>query len=197
MLKIGLTGGIGSGKSFIGEIFRHLNVPVYEADKEARRLMESDALLIESIKNLLGKEAYRDGNLNRTFIGNIVFSNPSALNSLNSLVHPAVQKDFERWSRIHIDQAYVIEEAAILFESGSAEKMDYVVFIRAALETRIERTMARDSVSREDVLMRIRQQADDTEKEIMADFTIINENDSMILPQIVDLHQKFINLNKV
>jgi len=195
MLKIGLTGGIGSGKTTVGEVFAELGVPVYVADKLGRRLMEEDAAVRASVRALFGENAYTDGALNRRYIGSIVFEDKRLLRQLNSIVHPAVHKDFQEWTLHFDDRSYVLEEAAVLFESGAAERMDYTVFVKAAEETRINRVMRRDGITREQVEARIRHQWDDERKENLADFIIYNENDSMILPQIVDLHNKFLELN--
>lgn len=196
MLKIGLTGGIGSGKSVVGTIFAALGVPVYEADKEARRLMERDQDMIREIKGLFGLSAYDNGKLNREYIGRIVFADKKILNLLNAIVHPAVQKDFKNWTHQFDTAPYVVEEAAILFESGSAKQMDYIIFVKADLQTRINRVVQRDKVSAEDVLARMESQLDESEKERQSDFIILNENGSMILPQIVDLHNKIVNFKR-
>lgn len=195
MLKIGLTGGIGSGKTLVGSVFNELGVPVYEADIAARRLMESEESVIRGVIDLLGGQAYSEGRLNRSFIAEKVFSNDKLLKELNGIVHPAVRKDFDRWTRQFATSPYVIEEAAILFESGGAAMMDFTVFVKADVATRITRVMERDQVTEMEVKQRIARQMDDREKERLADFVIINDNDSMILPQIVDLHNKFLKLN--
>lgn len=196
MLKIGLTGGIGSGKSYVGKIFGEMNIPVYEADREARRLMEKDSAIRDSVVSLFGNKAYEEEKLNNTYIGSIVFNDRIMLDRLNAIVHPAVQDDFLKWAETRADYPYVIEEAAILFESGAAKNMDYIIFVKADLETRIERVMKRDQVSREVVQNRIKNQGGDREKEKLADFIINNDNDSMILPQIVDLHNTFCKYSK-
>ena len=195
MLKIGLTGGIGSGKTLVGEVFAALKVPVYVADQEARRLMETSPVLRNSLDKLFGSKAFKGDNLDRRYIGEIVFNDKRMLTSLNKIVHPAVHADFERWAEQYRDLPYVMEEAAVLFESGGAKRMDKTFFVKAAEQTRIRRVMARDNVSGEQVLARIRNQWSDEKKEKLADFIIYNENDSMILPQIVDLHQDIIKLN--
>jgi len=192
MLKIGLTGGIGSGKTFVSMIFRELNIPVYEADKEARRLMETSTRLINSIKNEFGEESYSNSRLNRSYLADIVFKNADKLQTLNMLVHPVVHADFESWCNQYIDRSYVVEEAAILFETGAAAKMDYIVYVKADLETRIKRVIDRDGLSREEVMHRISRQGNEYDKEKSADFIISNDIDSMILPQIVDLHNRFL-----
>jgi dephospho-CoA kinase len=196
MLKIGLTGGIGSGKTLVSSIFRELNVSVYNADTEAKRLMETDQALIRHINSLLGPKSYQRGKLNRKYISEEVFSDKFKLESLNSIVHPAVRHDFEKWLLGRADEPYVIKEAAILFESGGAETVDYTIFVKADVRTRIDRVVERDHVSAEQVLKRMDHQMDDQEKEKLADFLINNEIGSMILPQIVDLHNKFLKLNR-
>lgn len=192
MLKIGLTGGIGSGKSYVSMIFRELKIPVYEADREARRLMETNLRLMTSIKNEFGEEAYVNSKLNRKYLADIVFKDTDKLQTLNRMVHPVVHMDFDNWCNQYTDLSYVVEEAAILLETGGAARMDYIIYVKADLETRISRVISRDKVSRNVVLQRISNQGDDSEKEKLADFIIYNENDSMILPQIVDLHNRFL-----
>jgi dephospho-CoA kinase len=195
MLKIGLTGGIGSGKTYISGVFRELGIPVYHADAEAKRIMENDPAVRRLIKSLLGPDSYINGKLNREYIGQVVFSDKKKLEALNSIVHPAVQQDFNNWSQDHSEQPYIIKEAAILFEAGGAEEMDHTIFVKAKIETRIARVVERDQVSELMVMDRIDKQMDDHEKEKLADFVINNEIGSMILPQIVDLHNKFLKIN--
>lgn len=195
MLRIGLTGGIGSGKTTVCSIFRELGVSVYDADREAKRLMESDAGLIKLIRNLLGSNAYYKGRLNRKFIAEMVFYDTEKLEALNAIVHPAVRNDFNKWSMVKSDEPYVIEEAAILFESGGAASMDYTIFVKADKKTRIRRVVERDHVSDEQVRARMDRQMDDKKKEELSDFIINNEINSMILSQIVDLHNKILKLN--
>ncbi len=196
MLKIGLTGGIGSGKTYVTAIFKELGIAVYNADTEAKRIMETDPVVGRLIQRLLGTEAFKDGKLNRKVISEIVFSDKKKLEKLNSIVHPVVRQDFQKWTLDYAEQPYVIKEAAILFESGAAEAMDYTVFIKADIDTRIERVVERDHVPAAMVRKRINNQMDDREKEKLADFVINNETGSMILPQIVDLHNKLVKINR-
>ena len=195
MLKIGLTGGIGSGKTTVCSVFRELGVSVYDADIEAKRLMESDAGVVRQITSLLGPNAYITGRLNRSFIAEVVFSDKQKLDVLNAIVHPAVRQDFDKWTLGKTGEPYIIKEAAILFESGGAAAMDYTIFVKATIRTRIDRVVERDQVSPDQVQARIDSQMDDKEKEKLSDFIINNEINSMILPQIVDLHNKFLKLN--
>ncbi len=196
MLKIGLTGGIGSGKTLVSSVFKEFNISVYNADTEAKRLMETDPDIIRLIKSLLGPKSYQRGKLNRKYVSEVVFTDKDKLESLNSIVHPAVRREFEKWALGKVSEPYVIEEAAILFESGGAETMDYTIFVKAGINTRINRVVERDHVSPEQVRRRIKHQMDEREKEKLADFIINNEIGSMILPQIVDLHNKFLKLNR-
>ena len=196
MLKIGLTGGIGSGKTTVCSVFRELGVSVYDADREAKRLMESDTGVVRQITSLLGPNAYKKGRLNRSFIGEVVFSDKQKLEALNAIVHPAVRQDFDTWTLGKTSEPYIIKEAAILFESGGASAMDYTIFVKADVKTRISRVVERDQVSPDQVQARIDSQMDDKEKEVLSDFIINNEINSMILSQIVDLHNIFLKLNR-
>lgn len=196
MLKIGLTGGIGSGKTLVSSVFKELGISVYNADTEAKRLMEADSGIIRRIKSLLGPQSYQNGKLNRKFISDVVFFDNVKLESLNAIVHPAVRQDFERWVVEKASEPYVIKEAAILFESGGVETLDYTIFVKADMNTRIGRVVERDHVTAGQVRSRMDHQMDDQEKERLADYIINNEIGSMILPQIVDLHNKFLKLNR-
>jgi dephospho-CoA kinase len=196
MLKIGLTGGIGSGKTLVGSVFRALGAPVYEADKEARRLMEYDKAVMAGVKSLFGEAAYANGKLNRSHLAEKVFADNELLGQLNSIVHPAVRKDFDMWTRQFATRPYVVKEAAILFETGGDAAMDFTVFVKADMGVRIARVMERDKLTEAEVRQRISRQMDDQQKALLADFIIYNENDRMILPQIVDLHNKFSKLNR-
>lgn len=196
MLKIGLTGGIGSGKSFVGKVFRSLGIPVYEADVEAKRLMVEDAEVVSGITSLIGSEAYYSGKINREYIASRVFKDKALLADLNEIVHPALGHDFERWVERQTGSKYVIEEAAILFESGASDRMDYSIVVQADEDTRLKRVMERDGVLEEAVRARMANQLSGDELIKMADFIIYNENDRLILPQIVDLHSKILKVVK-
>jgi dephospho-CoA kinase len=189
MLKIGLTGGIGSGKSTVAKIFEVLGIPVYYADDAARRLMNEDKNLKEQIIGHFGRDAYSNGQLNRSFIAKMVFNNKEKLELLNSLTHPAVMHDSEEWLKAQI-APYAIREAALIFESGIHKHLDYVIGVSSPEELRIERTMKRDHVSREDVLKRIKSQMDETEKISRCDFVIYNDEEQFIMLQVLALHRK-------
>lgn len=191
MLKIGLTGGIGSGKSYIANIFLHLDVPVYNADDRAKELMNNSPEVKSKILSLIGKEAYVNNQLNRKYIASIIFKNKDLLNKINSIVHPAVASDFNHWCE-HMEKLknkFVIEEAAILFESGAYKKMDKNILVVAPEPLRIKRVMERDNLTEKEVNNRINNQQSTDELEALADFIIINDNKTLILPQIVNIYQ--------
>lgn len=174
MKVIGLTGGIGSGKSTVLRYFEELGVETFIADEEAKKLMNSNAVLIGEIKTLFGNQAYENGELNRGFIASIVFKDKEKLEALNNLVHPIVRQHFKQM--IENSQAtFVIYEAAILFESGSDEFCDYIVTVAANLQERIQRVMKRDGVSKELVEDRMRNQLNDELKIKKAHFVVNNE----------------------
>ena len=154
MLKIGITGGIGSGKSTISKIFEILGVPVFYADDEAKRLMEHDQVLIELIKTEFGDQAFIGNNLNKKHIAQLVFNNREKLEKLNALVHPAVYRAFEFWVAQQ-KSPYVLKEAALLFESGSYIQNDYNILVSSPLVLRIARVIKRDEATEEEVLARI------------------------------------------
>ena len=172
---IGLTGGIGSGKSRVVALFSTLGVPCYIADVEAKRLMNNQLEVKAAIVNLFGEQAYVDGDLNRSYLSQIVFANPEKLKALNAIVHPAVAKDFSVW----VEQQktpFVIKEVAILFETGGYKNVDKTVLITAPETIRIERVMLRDGVTAEEVKARMRNQWTDAQREPLADFVIDNSN---------------------
>ena len=189
MFRLGITGGIGSGKSLVCSILEKFGIPVYYADKEARRLMNSSVDLKRAIKDVFGEEIYPDGELDRQEMGRRIFGEPDLLNEINRMVHPVVREDFIKWSESCENVPYVIEEAAILFESGAASEMDASVLIYAPKQLRIERVMARDGLSRSEVEKRINMQMDEEEKKRLADRVILNDEKKLLLPQLVALHE--------
>ena len=189
MFRLGITGGIGSGKSFVCSILEKFGVPVYYADKEARRLMNTRVDLKRAIKGVFGEEIYHDGELDRQEMGRRIFGQPDMLDKINRMVHPVVREDFFKWSEAWKNVPYVIEEAAILFESGAASEMDATVLIYAPKQLRIERVMARDGLGRSEVERRINIQMDEEEKKRLADRVILNDEKKLLLPQLVALHE--------
>lgn len=194
MMKIGLTGGIGSGKSFIAQIFAQLGVPVYNSDERAKSLMLDSDLLVEQISTLLGSKAYINGEIDRKYISNIVFSDPDKLNQLNNIVHPAVGRDFNDWyqKQIQIKVPFVIKEAAILFESGAYKTMDKSILVTAPEELRIKRVVNRDGVTEEDVQKRLQNQMPTEKVMPLADYIIDNNGKKLILPQLIEIYKKII-----
>lgn len=195
MLKIGLTGGIGSGKSTVAQFFELLGVPVYYADDAAKELMNTDEELKKSIKKNFGDQAYKNNELDRQYMANVVFNDPEKLNVLNSLVHPATLKDAEQWMQRQTTP-YIIKEAALMFESGADKMLDYVIGVAAPEALRIQRVMKRDGVSREEVIKRLSRQMNEDEKIKRCDFILINDETQLLIPQVLELHQKLINLSR-
>lgn len=187
-LKIGITGGIGSGKTTVTEVFKHIGIPIYLADDRAKWLMNNDSKLIKKITTLFGKEAYQDGVLNRKHLAQMVFSNKTLITKLNQVTHPAVFRDFDNWV-IKQQAPYVIKEAALLFESGSYLDLDAIITVDAPIELRISRTVRRDQVTEEDVMARIKNQLPDEVKRNAADYLITNDGTTPLLPQILHLNQ--------
>jgi dephospho-CoA kinase len=193
MYQLGITGGIGSGKTLVCRVFESLGIPVYYADVEAKRLMNSHPVLKESIHGLLGREAYRNGDLDRRYVGSRVFGDRDLLEKLNSLVHPVVREDYRSWVSGKSGVPYVVEEAAILIESGASRFLDMTVLVYAPLELRIRRVMQRDGMEKAEVERRMMHQMDEEEKLVLADEVIVNDDREMLLPQIISLHHKLIN----
>lgn len=192
-LQIGVTGGIGSGKSLVCKIFQILGAPVYDADNRAKYLMTTDGILISQIRKEFGDLSFdKEGNLNRAFLSATVFSDPVKLERLNSLVHPRVGVDYEAWVNGFTHQPYVIKEAALLFEAGSYQSLDKIVAVYAPVGLRIERVLNRDAHrSRQQVEDIIQRQWPDEEKMKRADFVIYNDESRLIIPQVLELHQRF------
>lgn len=195
MLKVGITGGIGSGKTTVCQFFHQLGVPVYYADARARQIMNEIPAVIQKITELFGKQAYANGELNRPFIAEQAFKDKNLLQQLNAIVHPAVFEDSIRFFQSHPDEPYVLYEAAILFESGNYKAMDKVILVYAPAELRIERTMQRDHVSREQVEDRMKQQQPDEEKLKLADFVVYNDGSQTLIDQVLTIHQQLISWN--
>jgi dephospho-CoA kinase len=189
-LKIGITGGIGSGKTTVCHIFETLGIPIYYADDRAKALMVTDKKVIKSIISLFGTEAYLpDGSLNRQHIAQIAFHNPLILKELNNIVHPSVFRDGERWHKAQKFAPYTLKEAALLFESGSHTALDKIIAVYAPKELRIERVIARSGLNREEVESRMAKQLSDEEKMARADFVIYNDGTQLLLPQVMTIHK--------
>ncbi|MBY0479613.1 MAG: dephospho-CoA kinase [Chitinophagaceae bacterium] len=195
MLKVGLTGGIGSGKTTVANIFEVLGIPVYNADERAKELMHTNELLKQQLIFYFGEDAYADGHLNRKYLSSIVFADKEKLELLNSLVHPVTIADAAQWFSMQTSP-YVIKEAALLFESGTAEGLDYVIGVTAPVTLRLKRVMDRDHVTAEEVKKRMLNQIDEQIKIRLCDFVIQNNEQQLILPQVFQLHEKLILLSE-
>jgi len=195
-LQIGITGGIGSGKSLVCRIFRVLGVPVYDADSRAKSVMTSDGILVMAIKKEFGSLAYReDGSLNNEYLAKAVFGNAGRLQTLNRLVHPAVGADYARWVERYAASRYIIKEAALLYEAGSYSALNKIVVVFAPEELRLKRVLQRDPQrNRQQVMNIIASQLSDDEKRKRADFVIINDESQLVIPQVLKLHELFLTM---
>lgn len=191
MIQAGITGGIGSGKSTICQIFEVLGVPIYYADDRAKALMQEDEQLIRQVKQAFGEDIYDAQNrLHRQKLADIVFNDAEKLKTLNSIVHPAVFRDGQGWAEQQNDTSYTIKEAALMFESGSYQWVDKMIVVTAPEETRIQRIMERDNSTREQIRARMGQQMPQEEKDQKADFLISNDGNHLLLPQVLNIDTK-------
>ncbi|MCI0921410.1 dephospho-CoA kinase [Sphingobacterium rhinopitheci] len=182
--KVGITGGIGTGKSFVAKVFKTMGIPFYDADKEAKSIMSESNTIRQAIQQAFGMDTYfEDGSLNRKLLASKVFNNQEQLAILNNIVHPVVIQTAKDWADKQT-AVYSLKEAALLFESKSYTSLDYTIVVTAPLELRINRVMERDAVTREEVLHRMNSQMPEEEKIRMADFVIVNDEISPLLPQI-------------
>ncbi|MVZ61469.1 dephospho-CoA kinase [Sphingobacterium humi] len=192
-LKIGITGGIGVGKSVVARIFKILGVPTYDADKEAKAIMYTNDQVRAALVDTFGKEVYHaDGSLDRAWLSARVFSNETELKKLNAIVHPAVIQAGEDWADAQTT-AYSLKEAALLFESGSYKALDYCILVSSPEDVRIQRVMARDGLTEAEVRQRMSKQMPEAEKEALADFIIYNDDEHSLIEQVMQLHQQFLS----
>ena len=192
-MNIGLTGGIGSGKSTVAKIFETLGIPVYYADEAARTLMNSDSEVITAVKKKFGEESYNNGELNRSYIASIVFNDAHKLDVLNSITHPATIAHAKKWMQQQ-NAPYTIKEAALIFEAGSSEGLDYVIGVYAPQALRLRRVIDRDKTTREEVVKRMNRQINEEMKMKLCDFVITNDEQHLVIPQVVALHEKFLGI---
>jgi len=193
MLKIGITGNIGSGKTTVSKIFEVLGIPVFYADDEAKKVMVNDNILIDAMKQTFGAESYFwDGSLNRKHISNIVFKSETELARLNAIVHPAVFRAFDNWVPRFKNAPYVLKEAALLFESTSYKMCDKTIMVTAPLEMRIQRVIQRDGLSKTEIRNRDAKQFTEEKKLELADYAIKNDNSELVIPQVLALHELFV-----
>jgi dephospho-CoA kinase len=196
MLKIGITGGIGSGKTTVCKVFELLGIPVFYADHVAKSIMQTDELLKTEVLSAFGQESYsKDGQLNRPYISTIVFNDESELKKLNAIVHPAVFRAFDKWITTHSDAPYILKEAALLFESKSYKMCDLSILVVSPEATRIRRVIARDHISKDEIMLRMKRQFTDEQKMKLADHMLINDENRLLIPQIVSLHQQFLKIS--
>lgn len=187
MFRVGITGGIGSGKSIVTKIFGTMDIPVFNADAAAKHLMEHDMMLVASIKENFGEEIYKSGRLDRPLLARIVFNDQDQLSKLNAIVHPATIEYGRKWSQEQT-APYTLKEAAILFESGSYQEMDFVIGVYAPMALRIERVKIRDGISEQEILQRMSKQMNEEEKMKRCDFVIVNDNRRSLIKQVQDVH---------
>lgn len=190
-LKIGITGGIGSGKSFCARYFHYMGIPYYDADERAKGLMQSDPAMKDALRNLLGKNVYKaDGNLNKPFLRDQLFNDSAIRQSINGIVHPAVGRDYEEWHRKQ-NAPFTLKEAALLVESGSYKSLDHLIVVLSPLVTRIQRVMQRDQVSADTVRQRMKSQWPEEEKAALSDSVIDNGGTQALLAQIMQHYIMF------
>ncbi len=188
MLKVGITGGIGSGKTIVCQVFETLGIPVFNADNAAKYLMEHDAPLVEKIKSLFGEEVYIGKELQREKLAAIIFADEKKRNLLNEIVHPATIAYGEKWMKTQTTP-YALKEAALLFESGSHKGLDKIIGVYAPVELRIQRALQRDKATREKIEARIASQMNEEEKMKRCDFVILNDGGTAIIPQVLHIHR--------
>ncbi|MEY3576941.1 MAG: hypothetical protein RL394_524 [Bacteroidota bacterium] len=194
MLKVGLTGGIGAGKSTVAHIFEVLGIPVYHADQEAKKLMQTHPTLIEKIKIAFSEKAYVEGILDRKFLSSLVFNDKQKLELLNSIVHPFTIQDGKEWMEKQ-SSPYVIKEAALIFESASQGEYECIIGVFAPTTLRIHRTIQRDQIERDKVLNRMEKQLDENIKMKLCDHVLINNEQTLLIPQVIALHEKLMKLS--
>jgi len=191
MIKVGLTGNIGSGKSTVARIFEVLGVPVFNADSKAKIILDHPSTLLE-LKETFGSEVITDGLTNRKELAKLVFNNKKALDQLNAIIHPKVRQQLLKWFQLQSHLPMAIEEAAIIFESGIQNNFDKVITVSCPDELAIERVMQRDKISRQEILSRMANQWSRKKKEKLADFVIHNDEIRLLIPQIIEVHQRIL-----
>jgi dephospho-CoA kinase len=191
MLKIGITGGIGCGKTTVSKVFETLGIPVYYADAEAKRLIENDPALIHDMTQAFGSACYVDGVYQRAYIAQLIFNHPDQRKKLNDIIHPHTIRDAEQW--MNKQQApFTLKEAALIFESGAEKQLDFIIGVSAPMELRIQRVMQRDGLSKADIITRINAQMDEALKLSKCNAILINDESTLLLPQIEKLYQELL-----
>lgn len=197
MISVAVTGGIGSGKSVVCKVFQHLGIPIFNADFQAKQLMQNDPVIKNMLLEYFGTDIYRsNGELDRKKLAKIIFNDQFALQKVNQLVHPAVYNAFQQWASQQVSR-YVIQEAAVIFENNHQQRFDKIITVTAPNDLKINRTMQRDNIPREAVLQRIQNQLPDAYKVEHSNFTVINDDVHLIIPQILAIHKQLMNNGKI
>jgi dephospho-CoA kinase len=191
IIKVGITGGIGSGKSIVSRVFEVLGVPVYYADDAAKRLMNEYEPMKQALIAAFGPETYTSEQLNRSYLSSVVFNDAAKLSLLNSIVHPATLRDAEEWM-LRQNHPYALKEAALIFESGAQENLDLVIGVYAPAHLRIQRVMKRDGITRDEVKARMDKQIDEDIKMRLCDYVITNDEQELVIPQVIRIHEKIL-----
>lgn len=192
MIKVGITGGIGSGKSVVCSIFSQLGVSVYSSDVEAKKIYE-DPVIMDQVRKIFGDQIIdKKGKVDKKQLSKLVFQNAGLLKKLNDLMHPTVKENFQKWLRQRENERYILKEAAILFESGTNKGLDRVITVSAPAELRVKRTVERDKASEELVLKIMKNQMSEEEKVRRSDFVIVNDEDQLLIPQVLKVHKTLI-----
>lgn len=198
MIRVGITGNMGSGKTTVCKIFELLGIPVYYADDRAKEILQSDPEVIKQVKDLLGDDVYDAQNvLDKKRVAAVVFNEPEFLDKYNAIIHPAVLRDSEKWMSRHLSFPYVIKEAALLFEAGGHKQLDKVICVTAPMALRIQRIQIRDKISVEDIRARLRNQMSEAEKVELSDFIIYNDGNTPLIRQVLNIHEKLLEMNRM
>ena len=185
--KIGITGGIGCGKSVVSQLLEVMGIPIYISDKETRRVIQTDSSIRWQLSQLVGEDVFRGGTLNRSLLANYMFGYPDRINKVNEIIHPKVKMDFRHWAESFGSGGIVGIESAILLEAGFRTEVDYLVMVYAPLDIRVDRVVKRDRFSREEVMRRVNSQSDDGFKREQSDFIILNDGKEALIPQVLRL----------
>ncbi len=195
MIKVGLTGGIGSGKSFVRKIFEHFGIQTYDADFEAKQLINNSADVISKIKASFGENIYlSNGQIDKMQLSQLIFQDKNKLKTINNIVHPAVKVHFNSWCEGHKSAPYIIKEAAILFESGAFKQVDKIISVTAPEQLRIARVLARDKITEAQIRRRINAQMTDKERTSRSDYEIVNAGKTMLLEQVLKIHKAIMQI---
>jgi dephospho-CoA kinase len=190
MIKVGITGGIGSGKTIVCKVFALLGIPVYYSDEKAKWLLGNDDEVRENIIKSFGKDVLNETeNIDRKKLSALVFADKNKLEKLNAIVHPAVARHFDEWATKHKEQKYILKEAAILFESGANKQVDTVITVTAPSSLKIKRAMQRDNITAEQVEQRMKNQWTDEEKIKLSAYVIVNDEEQLLIPQVIKIHE--------